>query len=91
MRPTAAIAAAIILAGSVFTMGPGSWAADDSVAPDALCDYCGDFTDAGVGAGTVRTTYQVGIGYADDRSDTRIAAACSGDANVPCAQVPASK
>ena len=60
--------------------------AEESVRPDALCDYYGDFTDAGVGA--VRTTYQVGIGHADDRADTRAATACSGVANAPCPQVP---
>jgi hypothetical protein len=32
--------------------------------PDVLCDYCKDFTDYATEAGTVRSAYRPGIGYA---------------------------
>ncbi len=28
-----------------------------------LCDYCHDYTDTAMAAGSVRTAYQVGVGY----------------------------
>jgi hypothetical protein len=37
-----------------------------TVMPDALCDYCKDYTDNATAAGPVRSAYRPGVGYAPD-------------------------
>ena len=54
---------------------------------DASCEYCGDFTDAGVGAGVVKTAYRAGIGYADDGPIGPAAATCADAARASCERV----
>lgn len=38
-----------------------------TAAPDALCNYCGDYSDAFVGSGRITTVYVIGIGYPGPR------------------------
>lgn len=34
---------------------------------EQFCDYCQGYTDAAVAAGPIRTAYQVGVGYPDEK------------------------
>lgn len=38
-----------------------------TAAPDALCNYCGDYSDAFVGSGRIATVYIIGIGSPGQR------------------------
>jgi L-aminopeptidase/D-esterase-like protein len=63
----------------------------ESAAAAALGDYCGDFSDGAVGAGTVKTAYQVGSGYGDADVSSRAPPRCNVNSNVTCVEVAASK
>jgi hypothetical protein len=39
---------------------------------EQLCNYCQDYTDAAMAAGSVRIAYQVGIGYPDETEIARL-------------------
>ena len=89
MRQSAMLGA-IALAGFVSSFNSGSLAAEDVTIAgrfEGYCDYCRDFTDAAIGAGTVSTAYQVGVGYPDDPSSKAIAATCTSDARTSCERV----
>ena len=76
---TAALAiAAALLAGG------GLAAQTQPPAPaEAMCDYCGDFTDAAVASATVATAYRPGAGYAE-RRDLAAAAPCGAGDGPAC-------
>ena len=37
---------------------------------DAFCDYCKDYTDAATSAGSQRSSYRPGVGYAAEPQET---------------------
>jgi hypothetical protein len=49
-------------------------AADAPGAPDGLCDYCQDYTDAATAKGDVRSSYRPGTGYVSDPQSETVAA-----------------
>jgi hypothetical protein len=72
-RPTTALSCLLLLLAS-----GGSVAAQEAPTADAavqreavqaeeLCDYCKDYTVVDTAAGPIRTSYQVGIGYPDEK------------------------
>jgi hypothetical protein len=82
--------AAVIAFG--WARGPlAAEAAGAESADQALCEYCRDFTDAAVGAGTVKTSYRVGIGYADAEANPPTPSMCATNGNAACVQVAAGK
>ena len=40
---------------------------------EQFCDSCQDYTDAAVAAGPIRTAYQIGVGYPDEKQVAEIA------------------
>jgi hypothetical protein len=58
-----------------------------SAAGAELCEYCGDFTDAAAGAGTVKTAYRVGLGYVDAKSDPPTSPTCAAIGKAICVEV----
>jgi len=48
--------------------------ADTQAAPDHLCDYCKDYTDAATSAGEVRSRYRPGTGYPAEPDSEMVAA-----------------
>jgi hypothetical protein len=64
--PLKFVAAALLVLPLVSFSLPTAMAqtAGTPATPDPLCDYCKDYTDTGVSAGSVRSAYRPGTGYA---------------------------
>ncbi len=72
MRTTlSALIALSLVAGAAATAN----AEEPREAPETeqLCNYCQDYTDAATASEAIRTAYQIGVGYPDERKVAEIA------------------
>ena len=73
MTPLKVVAAALSLMPLLSIAIPAMAETAERPGMDALCDYCRDYSDLGVLAGSVRSDYRPGTGYAAEPEQTAAA------------------